>query len=206
MYPKDFPDLVYEQYNRTYPDNSCDALKKFRPALAGGKKYGVKPGLNIKADKTHEIWYSDFEAYQKLSSHDIKMKRISFLNSSHYDACFNVTRIEEQYFGRFLIKVDNGKLEASAVMWGHRRKYTEIENKLIQYLDLCAHKYSQSKCGVRWIFIENKWLKFAEGSGLNDFKAPLIWISATLKCNKKFGINFPGEANDMTYKEKGIIM
>jgi hypothetical protein len=45
----------------------------------------------------------------------------------------------------------------------------KIENKLIkEYLDLHAHKYAQDKCGVGWIFMEKKCLKFAKGLGLND--------------------------------------
>ena len=74
----------------------------------------------------------------------------------------------------------------------------EIEKKLIQYLDLRAHKYYQDKCGVRWIFMEHKCLNFAEGLGLNDLKSSPCYISATLKRNKKVGINLYGEANDMT--------
>ena len=62
-------------------------------------------------------------------------------------------------------------MEASTVMRGRSRKYVEIENKLIQYLDLCAHKYAQEKCGVSWIFMEMKCLKFAQGLGINEFKA-----------------------------------
>jgi hypothetical protein len=32
------------------------------------------------------------------------------------------------------------------------------------------------------------------------------WISSTLKCNKKVGINLHGEANDMTLEEREKIM
>ena len=42
MYPKDVPDLVDEKSNQTYLDNISDSLKKVWPALAGGKKRGVK--------------------------------------------------------------------------------------------------------------------------------------------------------------------
>ena len=54
MYPKDVPDLVSEQPNLTYLDNSYDSLKKVWSALTGVKKRGVKPGSNTKSDKTHE--------------------------------------------------------------------------------------------------------------------------------------------------------
>ena len=95
------------------------------------------------------------------------MNRSSFLNSSQCADCFTGKKIEEQSFGRFLVKFDNGQLEASAVMRGHRHKYVEIEKKIIQYLDLRVHRYSQYKCGVRWIFMENKCLNFSEGLGIN---------------------------------------
>ena len=127
------------------------------------------------------------------------MNRISLLNYIHYAAWFTGTKSEEQYFGRFLVKFDNGKLEAIAVMRGCSRKYLKIEKKLIQYLDLCEHKYAQDKCGVKWIFMEKKCLNFAEGLGLNDFKASPLWISDTINRNKKFRINLYGEANDMIY-------
>ena len=41
---------------------------------------------------------------------------------------------------------------------------------------------------------------------LNGFKPSPLWISATLNFNKKVGINFHGETNDMTYEEREIIM
>ena len=53
MYPEDFPNFVADKSNQAYIDNSSDALKKVRPALVGGKNCCVKPGSNIKADKTH---------------------------------------------------------------------------------------------------------------------------------------------------------
>ena len=83
MYPKDVPDLVADQSNQTSLDNSFDALKNIRPALAGEKKRRVKPGSDIKSDKTHEEWYLGCEAYQKLARQEIKMKRISVLGYSH---------------------------------------------------------------------------------------------------------------------------
>ena len=143
MYPKDVPYLVSEQSNQTSLDNSYDALKKVRPALTGGKKRSVKTGSNVKANNTHEDWYLACQAYQKLTSQDIKMKKSSFLNSSHCTACFIGTKSLEQSFGRFLVNFDNGKFEASAVMQGRSRKCFEIEKKLTQYLDLFAHKYSR---------------------------------------------------------------
>ena len=158
------------KYDLTSLDNSSNTIKKVRTAMEGWKKCGVKPGSNIKADKTHKYWYLACEAYQKLASQYIKMKRGSFFNSSHCAAWFTVTKSEDQYFWRFIIKFDNGKLEASAVIRSRSNKYVEMEKKLIQYLDLRAHRYAQDTCGVRWIFMENKCLKFAEGLGLNDFK------------------------------------
>ena len=91
--------------------------------MAGGKKRGVKPVSNIKYDKTHEDLYLVCEYYQTLASQYIKMNIISFLNYSHFSPCFTGTKIGEQYFGRFLVKLDNGKLEASAVMQGRSHKY-----------------------------------------------------------------------------------
>ena len=107
--PKCVPDLVAEKSNRASFDNSYDSLKKVRPVLAGGKKRGVKPGSNIKTNKTHEDWYLACEAYRALASQGSKMKRSSFLKSSHFSAWFTGTKSEEQYFGRFLVKFDNGK-------------------------------------------------------------------------------------------------
>ena len=58
MYPKDVLDIVADQYNQTSTDNSSDSLKKVGPALVGGKKPCLKPGSNIKADNTHEDWFT----------------------------------------------------------------------------------------------------------------------------------------------------
>ena len=49
-------------------------------------------------------------------------------------------------------------------------------------------------------------MNFAEGLGLNYFKALPCWISVTLKRNKKVGINLHDEANDMTDEEREMIM
>ena len=54
--------------------------------------------------------------------------------------------------------------------------------------------------------MQKQFLKFAEGLGLNDFKVSQFWSLAKLKRNKKVGINLYGEANYMTYEQRGIIM
>ena len=46
--------------------------------------------------------------------------------------------------------------------------------------------------------MENKWLNFVEGLGINEFKASPFYISATFKRNEKVEINLNGEANDIT--------
>ena len=46
--------------------------------------------------------------------------------------------------------------------------------------------------------MENKFLKFSKGMGLNDLKALTYCISSTLKRIKKVGINLHGEENYMT--------
>ena len=92
MHPKYVPDPVAEKFNRTSLDNSSGALNKVWPDLAYGKKPGVKPGSNIKADKTHKYWHLACEAYQKPASQNISRKSISFLNYSHCVAFFNGTK------------------------------------------------------------------------------------------------------------------
>ena len=91
--------------------------------MLGEKKRGVKPWSNIKYDNTHEDWYLDCEAYQKLVSQDINTKRSSFLNYGYCAACFTGTKSEEQYVGSIFVKFDNRKLEASVVMQGRSHKY-----------------------------------------------------------------------------------
>ena len=105
----------------------------------------------------------------------------------------------------WLVKFDNGQLEASAAMQGCSRKYAEIEKKLIQYLDIRAQKYAQYKCGVTWIFIGNKLLKFGEVFGIKDFKASPICVSYTFKHNKKVVINLNSEKNDTIDEKRDII-
>ena len=97
-------------------------------------------------------------------------------------------------------------MEESAVIRGRSRKYVDIEKEPIQYLDIRAHKLYQDKCGVGWMFMENKLLKFAEGLGINDFKSSPICISDTIKRNKKFGINLHDKENDMTDEEREIVI
>ena len=115
MYPKGVPVIVAEKSNQTSVGNSYDGIKNVWPSLEGGKKRGVKLGSNTKADKIHEDWYLACEAYRKLASQDIKINSNSFINYSHFSACFTGAKSEEQYFGRFLVKFDNGQLEESVV-------------------------------------------------------------------------------------------
>ena len=93
IYPKDVPAIVSDKSNRKSLDNSYDALNKVCSDLTGGKKRGVKPGSNIKSDKTQEDWYLPCKSYRKLAIRDIKMMMISFLNSSHCSDCFTGIKI-----------------------------------------------------------------------------------------------------------------
>ena len=54
--------------------------------------------------------------------------------------------------------------------------------------------------------MEKKCLSFSDGLGINDSRASPYCISAILNLNKKFGINFNGEAKKMTDKDREIIM
>ena len=96
MYNKYVPNMFADKSNQISLNNSYDGFKKDRPALAGGKKRGVKTVLNVKANKTHEDWYFACEDYQALESQDIKMKRSSLLNYSNCANCFTGTNNEEQ--------------------------------------------------------------------------------------------------------------
>ena len=49
-------------------------------------------------------------------------------------------------------------------------------------------------------------MKCVEGMGHSDFKASQLWVPATLKFNKKVGINLHGESNDIKDEESYIIM
>ena len=84
LYPKDVPYSIADLSNLTSIDNIYDALNKVCSDLTGGKKRGVKPGSNIKSDKTQEDWYLPCKSYRKLAIRDSKMKMVSFLNSSHF--------------------------------------------------------------------------------------------------------------------------
>ena len=113
MYPNNLPAADAEKSKRNYiefqkknvPDvesrmkNISDAIKKIRTALSGGKKCGVKPGSNIKTDKTHEYWYLYCKAYQKLEIQGIKMKRSSLLKYINCAACFTENNVKRNLLG-----------------------------------------------------------------------------------------------------------
>jgi hypothetical protein len=184
---------------------ACDAPKK-RHVSADGRKRGPKGG-KVVARHTHQDWYYACERYRNLTERN-KTSKVGFLRSALGGDLFTGSQSEQVSFGQMLRQFDNGTLKPSDKKRGRDRKFIDVEEKLIEYLNLRARAYLLDKCGISWITLTNKSLQFADlcGYSEDEFKASPGWIENTLKNYGKIGVNLHGEANDMSGEERAATM
>jgi hypothetical protein len=137
-----------------------------------------------------------------------KMPNLAFLRSPLSGDSVTGAASEQASFGIMLKKFKNRTLKPSNKKRSRDRKFEDVEERLIKYLDLRARAHLQDKCGVSWVTLENRCLQFADllGCSREEFKASPGWIAATLKNYGKLGVNLHGEANDMSKEERAEIM
>ena len=67
-------------------------------------------------------------------------------------------------------------------------------------------KYSQDKCGLSWLFLEEKCLQWAQQFGYHDFKASSSFINNTLNRQNLTNVKLHGEGNALSQEEFDKIM
>ena len=71
--------------------------------------------------------------------------------------------------------------------------YPKVQDNLVAYVKMRKEKYNQDKCGLSWLFLEEKCLQWAQQFGYHDFKASSSFINNT-------------EGNDLSQEEFDEIM
>ena len=85
-------------------------------------------------------------------------------------------------------------------------KFSEVEEKLLNYIDLRSTLYSRDKCGLSWTIIQEKALKFAEELGVEGFMASPGWVLNALNRGGKISVALHGEGMEMSVEERGKLM
>ena len=60
--------------------------------------------------------------------------------------------------------------------------YPELEQKLVEYIELCSASYTRDKLGLSWSLMRVKALKYARELNIENFEASDGCIAKTLKC------------------------
>ena len=160
-------------------------------------KRGPKVGTKVTNKKTLDDWFHVCTLYR---TGDYKhMKQAAFLKSTVSGPVFSGTRSEQMSFSTRLKLFDKGELMGGALLRQRARKYGDVEDRLMRYVELRQRRYRTDKCGINWLTLHHKAVLFAKECGYGpDFKASDGWISNSLRRHGKVGINLHGEANDMT--------
>jgi len=143
------------------------------------KKRGRKKGSGTTLDITRGQWYHACKKYRELDG-SVKMSHTEFLRSDQTEKVFTSTRSQRQSFGRWLKKYDDGSLQDSSAKREKIRKFTEIEDKLISYLESKAQAHRSDNCGITWVVMQEMCMKWAEEMNIADFKCSNGWLNATL--------------------------
>lgn len=137
----------------------------------------------------------------------LKMKILEFLRSSLSGSMLNGSRSEQNSFGKYLKRFNEGKLEN---LQGRRRcrkrSYVDVEGKLVQYLKLRQEKYKLDKIGTSWLLLKEKCLQWAQDLELQDFKCSCGWLNNTLKLHGFAQLNLHGEADNLSDEEVSVLM
>ena len=136
------------------------------------------------------------------------MNQSAFLKSTISGKAFSGTRSEQMSFSTRLKLFDKGELKGGALTRQRERKYGDVEDRLMGYVELRQRKYRTDKCGINWLTLRHKAVVYANELGYapSAFKASDGWIANALRRHGKVGINLHGEANDMTAEEREGIM
>ena len=113
-----------------------------------GKKRGIKKGQKLKSKGLLSDWYTLCELFTKAKQANPKLSYVKFLQSSASGSSVTGTESEKVIFIRRMKKYRKGKLQPTTKKRQCERKFVQIEEKLIAYVDLREKQYARDKCGV----------------------------------------------------------
>ena len=158
-----------------------ESIENAKPPPPPAKKRGRKKGSVTTFDITRGQWYHACKKYRELDGSSVKMmSHAEFLRSDQTEKVFTNTISQRQAFGRWLKKYDDGSLQDSNAKREKIGKFTEIEEKLLSYLDSQAQAHRSDNCGITWVVMQEMCRKWAEERNIADFKCSTGWLNLTL--------------------------
>ena len=134
------------------------------------------------------------------------MKQTDFLKSSLTHTKIVGTINQRQSFSRMLKKFRSGTLKPLPGKREMTRKFVQVEERLIHYINLRTEKYKRDKCGLSWMLLKEKTMKWGNELGLEAFQASNGWITNTLRRYGITRVTLHDEANDLTDEDVEKVM
>ena len=163
------------------------------------KKKGPEIGTKYSNELTNDDWFDVCDSYHNSK---IKISKAAFLRTSSVPKCLNTsTKSQQSSFGKMYKKYLAKELKPDKVKRNRKRKFAAIEQLLWDYVEGRSKKYVKDKCGLSWLFMREKCLKWAKDLGIEGFKASPQWISKTLKRGNFTRVNLHGEGEEMLQED-----
>ena len=160
-----------------------------------GRKRGRKKGSGAPLELSISDWYNACHTFENL---DKRMKQSDFLKSSLTHKKIVGTISQRQSFSQILKKFRSGTLKPLPGKRERTKKFVQVEERLINYINLRTEEYKRDKCGLSWMLLKEKTLKWGKELGLEASQASNGWITDTLRRYGITRVTLHGEANDLT--------
>ena len=152
-----------------------------RKRSENGNKVGLKPGQRVNCSKTMEDWYHACQKFLECKKKNGFLTRKAFLESKASGDKFSGHLIEQQSFGRYLKKFENGELKPTNQKRSRQRRFKSIEEKMFEHLEFRVSAFKRARCGLSWAAVQKKCKEYADELGMNEFQASPGWIADTLR-------------------------
>ena len=180
-----------------------------KAAFARKKKQGGPKGVR-KESHTYSFWYGLCKTY--VEKYDGTISQAEFLRSSNSGPTVAGTQSERNTFSRNVKRYKAGDLEPLDTVRIKARKYTTVEEKVVQYVDLRSKLYQHDKCGLSWFYLKEKAEQFVdalpatERLAYNDFTVSNGWLERVLKRHGLKSTTLHGEAGGVDEEKRIAAM